>query len=123
MSKQRFPPAYPAELRERGVRLFRENRADYASDTAAYKAIAPKLGCSPVNLRRWPSDLKLNPMVSPSLCPTLSIVLKSKYFPQPMVNAAGIGRMMTNCALWKKASLATAKRQPRRGGMAFAGRC
>ena len=76
-----------------------------------------------VNLRRWPSDLKLNPMVSPSLCPTLSIVLKSKYFPQPMVNAAGIGRMMTNCALWKKASLATAKRQPRRGGMAFAGRC
>ena len=76
-----------------------------------------------VNLRRRPSDLRLDPMVSPSLCPTLSIVLKSKYFPQPMVNAAGIGRMMTNCALWKKASLATAKRQPRRGGMAFAGRC
>ncbi|WP_449579233.1 L-glutamate gamma-semialdehyde dehydrogenase [Paracoccus mutanolyticus] len=30
-----------AELRERGVRLFRENRGDYASDSAAYKAIAP----------------------------------------------------------------------------------
>ena len=26
MTKQRFTPAYPAELRERGVRLFRENR-------------------------------------------------------------------------------------------------
>ena len=53
MIKQRFTPAYPAELRERGVRLFRENRADYASDTAAYKAIAPKLGCSPDSLRVW----------------------------------------------------------------------
>ncbi|WP_108027075.1 hypothetical protein [Rhodovulum kholense] len=44
-------PAYAAELRERGVRLFRENRADYASDSAAYRAIAPKLGCSPDSLR------------------------------------------------------------------------
>lgn len=53
MTKQRFTPAYPSELRERGVRLFRENRADYASDSAAYKAIAPKLGCSPDSLRVW----------------------------------------------------------------------
>jgi transposase len=53
MSKQRYTPAYPAELRERGVRLFRENRASYASDTAACKAIAPKLGCSPDSLRVW----------------------------------------------------------------------
>ncbi|MBK1635373.1 IS3 family transposase [Rhodovulum adriaticum] len=53
MTKQRFTPAYPSELRERGVRLFREHRGDYASDTAAYKAIAPKLGCSPDSLRVW----------------------------------------------------------------------
>ncbi|MDU8914166.1 hypothetical protein [Aestuariicoccus sp. MJ-SS9] len=53
MTSRRFTPANPAELRERGVRLFRENRADYASDTAAYKAIAPKLGCSPDSLRVW----------------------------------------------------------------------
>ena len=53
MTKPRFPPAYPSELRERGVRLFREHRGDYASDTAAYKAIAPKLGCSPDSLRVW----------------------------------------------------------------------
>ncbi len=53
MTKQRFPPAYPAELRERGVRLFRESRAGYASDTAACKAIAPKLGCSLDRLRVW----------------------------------------------------------------------
>ncbi len=53
MTKQRFTPAYPAELRERGVRMVRENRADYSSDSAAYKAIAPKLGCSPDSLRVW----------------------------------------------------------------------
>lgn len=53
MTSRRFTPAYPAELRERGVRLFRENRADYAIDTSAYKAIAPKLGCSPDSLRVW----------------------------------------------------------------------
>ena len=53
MIKNRHTPAYPTELRERGVQLFRENRADYASDTPAYKAIAPKLGCSPDSLRVW----------------------------------------------------------------------
>ena len=53
MTKKRFTPAYPAKLRERGVRLFRENRADYSSDSAAYRAIAPKLGCSPDSLRVW----------------------------------------------------------------------
>ncbi|RCW82811.1 transposase [Paracoccus lutimaris] len=53
MTKQRATPAYPAELRERGVRLFRENRTDYASDSAAYKVIAPKLGRSPDSLRVW----------------------------------------------------------------------
>ena len=53
MTKQRVTPAYPAELRESGVRLFRESRAHYASDTAAYKAIAPKPGCCPDSLRVW----------------------------------------------------------------------
>nr|WP_246057880.1 IS3 family transposase [Arenibacterium halophilum] len=53
MTQKRFTPAYPAELRERGVRLFQENRADYRSDSAAYRAIAPKLGCSPDSLRVW----------------------------------------------------------------------
>ena len=62
-----------------------------------------------VNLRRRPSDLRLDPMVSPTLCPTLSTALKSKFCLLPMVNAAGIGRMMTNCALWKKALLATVR--------------
>ncbi|SHK69149.1 Transposase [Shimia gijangensis] len=53
MTKKKHTPAYPAELRERGVRLFRENRVNYSSDSATYKAIAPKLGCSPDSLRAW----------------------------------------------------------------------
>ncbi|SIO44115.1 hypothetical protein SAMN05444722_2169 [Rhodovulum sp. ES.010] len=53
MSKRPYTPSYPAELCERGVRLFKEHRAEYASDNAAYRAIAPKLGCSPDSLRVW----------------------------------------------------------------------
>ena len=53
MSKSPYTPSYPAELRDRGVRLFKEHRAEYPSDNAAYRAIAPKLGCSPDSLRVW----------------------------------------------------------------------
>jgi len=51
--KKSPPPKYTADFRARGVRLFRDHRADYGSDNAAYKAIAPKLGCSPDSLRAW----------------------------------------------------------------------
>ena len=47
------PPKYTADLRERGVRLFRQQRPEYDSDNAAHKAIAPKPGCSPDTLRAW----------------------------------------------------------------------
>ena len=53
MSKRTYTPTYPAELRERGARLFREHRAEYGSDNAECRAIAPKLGCSPDSLRTW----------------------------------------------------------------------
>ena len=53
MTQRKHTPSYTAEFRARGVRLFQENRADYASDNAAYRAIAPKLGCSPDSLRAW----------------------------------------------------------------------
>ena len=36
-------PKYTAEFRERGVRLFREQRPEYTSDNAAYRAIASSL--------------------------------------------------------------------------------
>lgn len=53
MTQRKSTPSYTAEFRARGVRLFKENRAEYASDNAAYLAIAPKLGCSPDSLRSW----------------------------------------------------------------------
>lgn len=53
MTEKKHTPIYGAEFRERGVRLFREQRPEYASDNAAFLAIAPKLGCSPDSLRTW----------------------------------------------------------------------
>ena len=53
MTEKKKTPIYSAEFRERGVRLFREQRPEYASDNAAFLAIAPKLGCSPDSLRAW----------------------------------------------------------------------
>ena len=53
MSERKHTPRYPDELRVRGVRLFKENRSDYSSDSAAYALIAEKLGCSRFPLRQW----------------------------------------------------------------------
>ena len=53
MTERKPTPTYTAEFRERGIRLFRENRSNYSSDNAAYKAIGSKLGCSPDSLRAW----------------------------------------------------------------------
>jgi len=53
MEPKKTTPSYTPEFRTRGVRLFTEHRPDYGSDNAAYKAIAPKLGCSPDTLRAW----------------------------------------------------------------------
>ena len=46
MLERKHTPRYPAELRVRGVRLIKENRSNYSSDSAAYASIAEKLGCS-----------------------------------------------------------------------------
>ncbi|MFP4361220.1 MAG: hypothetical protein ACLFTG_11150 [Alphaproteobacteria bacterium] len=37
---------YSPEFRERAVRLFLEHRPEYASEIAALRALAEKLGCS-----------------------------------------------------------------------------
>jgi len=45
---------YPAELRERAVRMVAEVRPDYASEWAAIGAVAQKLGIgSTETLRKW----------------------------------------------------------------------
>ena len=53
MTQRKHTPTYTAEFRERGIRLFKENRSNYSSDNGAYRAIASKLGCSPDSLRAW----------------------------------------------------------------------
>ena len=53
MTQRKHTPTCTPEFRTRGVRLFKENRANYPSDNAAYRAIASKLGCSPDSLRAW----------------------------------------------------------------------
>ncbi len=48
------PSSYPAELRQRAVRMVAESRADYPSEFAAIDAVARKLGIrSPETLRKW----------------------------------------------------------------------
>ena len=51
--KQRTTKPYSPEFRERAVRLAREHRDEYNSESAALIAIAEKLGCSPDSLRVW----------------------------------------------------------------------
>ena len=44
---------YSPEVRERAVRLVREQTPHHRSQWAAISAIAPKLGCTTETLRRW----------------------------------------------------------------------
>ena len=44
---------YPAELRERAVRLVQEHAGEYASQWAALTSIATKCGMTPETLRKW----------------------------------------------------------------------
>jgi transposase len=44
---------YPAELRERAVRLVREHRGEHRSEWAAIQSVATKLGMTPETLRQW----------------------------------------------------------------------
>ena len=47
--RTRFSP----ELRERAVRLVRDQQHDHGSQWAAIQAIASKIGCSAETLRNW----------------------------------------------------------------------
>ena len=49
----RHSTRYPAEVRERAVRLVFEHRGDYGSQWAAMCSIAGKFGCTAETLRRW----------------------------------------------------------------------
>jgi transposase-like protein len=52
MTKKRVPP-FPAEVRERAVRLVLEHRGEHATQWSAICSIAGKIGCSGETLRNW----------------------------------------------------------------------
>ena len=53
MAEQRRPGRYPAEMRERAVRMVREGEAEYGSEWAAICAVAEMLGPTAETVRKW----------------------------------------------------------------------
>jgi len=53
METRKTTKPYPAELRERAVRLVREHEAGHGSQWAAIRSIAEKVGCNAETLRLW----------------------------------------------------------------------
>ncbi len=53
MTGQKRPGPYPAEVRERAVRMVLDHRGDYPSDWAAITSIAKKIGVNHETLRIW----------------------------------------------------------------------
>ena len=61
------PGRYPAEVRERAVRLVQQHRDDYPSKWAALSLIAAKCGMTAETLRKWVRQAKADAGDSASL--------------------------------------------------------
>ncbi|MFO1208728.1 MAG: IS3 family transposase [Amaricoccus sp.] len=53
METKKSVKPYPAELRERSVRMVREQAREHASEWAAMCSVAAKVGCTAETLRQW----------------------------------------------------------------------
>ncbi len=58
---------YPAEVRERAVRLVFEQQEAHGSQWAAINSIAEKIGCNPETLRLWVRQAELDAGARPGL--------------------------------------------------------
>jgi transposase len=63
------PTRYAPEVRERAVRMVREQAAEHGSQWGAMRSIAEKLGCTAETLRRWVRDAERQDGVRPGLTP------------------------------------------------------
>jgi transposase-like protein len=53
METRKTVKPYPAELRERLVRMVREQTHEHGSEWAAMRSVAAKVGCTAETLRQW----------------------------------------------------------------------
>jgi transposase len=58
---------YPAEVRERAVRLVFEQQQTHESQWAAISSVASKLGCTAETLRRWVRQMERDQGERPGL--------------------------------------------------------
>ena len=58
---------YPAEMRERAVRLVFEQQGNHESQWAAIVSVAEKLGCTAETLRKWVRQAERNTGQRPGL--------------------------------------------------------
>ena len=58
---------YPAEMRERAVRLVFEQQGNHESQWAAIVSVAEKLGCTAETLRKWVRQAERNSGQRPGL--------------------------------------------------------
>jgi len=51
---------FPAEVRDRAVRLVAQHRSEYRSEWAALESIVAKIGCAAMTLRNWVRQREIN---------------------------------------------------------------
>jgi transposase len=72
-----MPKQYPAELRQRAVRLVAEQRDQYQTEYEAIRSIATKLGITtPETLRKWVRQSEIDGGTRPGVTSQESIELR-----------------------------------------------
>ena len=67
---------YPAELRERAVRMVMEDGKDHGSEWSAICSVAEKIGCTPETLRKWVRQAQRDAGEQPGLTTSERVRLK-----------------------------------------------